>query len=139
MRSERWPKPANAFACSLLVSMLRPAKYFWTGFVAERPIYFLFPVIMYFICFLYSKLKDKYYVGFTGDDLIQRFRRHNSNHKGFTGQESDWSFIYVEAFADKSAAMHREAEIKNKKSRKYIERLVALPIKNRDGSAHPDL
>ncbi|WP_333908728.1 GIY-YIG nuclease family protein [Marinigracilibium pacificum] len=34
---------------------------------------------------LYSRILDKYYVGHTGDLLTERLRKHNSNHKGFTG------------------------------------------------------
>ncbi|MBL7910664.1 MAG: GIY-YIG nuclease family protein [Bacteroidia bacterium] len=34
---------------------------------------------------LFSPSKNKYYVGHTGDDLVERIRKHNSNHKGFTG------------------------------------------------------
>ena len=39
---------------------------------------------------LFSQLKNKYYVGFTGDDLNKRIRKHNSDHKGFTGKTGDW-------------------------------------------------
>jgi putative endonuclease len=61
-----------------------------------------------------------------------RLRRHNANHKGFTGKTDDWRLIYQEEFASKSDALTREKTIKNWKSRKMIEILISR------GSAHPD-
>ncbi len=43
---------------------------------------------------LYSKILDKYYVGYTGDVLAERLRKHNSFHKGFTGTKNDWDIVY---------------------------------------------
>ncbi|HEY0741275.1 MAG TPA: GIY-YIG nuclease family protein, partial [Chryseosolibacter sp.] len=34
---------------------------------------------------LYSTSLNKYYIGHTEDEMISRLRRHNSNHKGFSG------------------------------------------------------
>jgi putative endonuclease len=73
---------------------------------------------------LFSKNVNKYYIGFTGDILIERLRKHNSNHIGFTGKFNDWEIVYVEVFAEKQNAMLREKEIKNWKSRKKIEQLI---------------
>ena len=77
----------------------------------------------YKVYILYSALRDKYYIGFTSDTLKERLRRHNSNHKGFTGSNSDWIIVYFEEYSDKKAAMKREAEIKSWKSRTRIESL----------------
>ncbi|WP_221262187.1 GIY-YIG nuclease family protein [Mucilaginibacter sp. AK015] len=38
---------------------------------------------------LYSILLDTYYVGSTSN-LDERVKKHNTNHKGFTGKTSDW-------------------------------------------------
>ncbi|WP_435226524.1 GIY-YIG nuclease family protein [Niabella hirudinis] len=84
---------------------------------------------MFHVYILHSAAKDKYYVGFTAGNLQERLRRHNSNHKGFTGQSNDWVIAYYEAFTDKPSAMKREKEIKAKKSRAYIKELI-------DGSEH---
>jgi putative endonuclease len=84
---------------------------------------FLF--MTYYTYILYSPLRDRYYIGSTGDDLEERLRRHNSNHKGFTGTVNDWSYFYVEKFSSKEEALKREKEIKSKKSRRYIESLKA--------------
>ena len=75
---------------------------------------------------IYSAKLDKYYVGFTGGSLNERLRRHNMNHKGFTGSNSDWIVKYFEQFADKVSAMQREREIKSWKSRKKLEQLIGL-------------
>ena len=75
---------------------------------------------------LFSEKLNKFYVGCTGDDLNERLRRHNSNHKGFTGGLGDWKIVYQELFATKTEALHRELQIKNWKSRKRIEQLIGL-------------
>ena len=60
---------------------------------------------MYTLYILYSSLKDRYYVGFTGDEMEERLQRHNSNHKGFTGGAGDWVIVYTEVYDDKRSAM----------------------------------
>ncbi len=73
---------------------------------------------------LHSESLDKYYYGSTCDGLAERLRRHNSNHKGFTGSCSDWGIVYSEVFEDKSGAQQRELIVKSWKSRKLVERLI---------------
>ena len=77
----------------------------------------------YYTYILYSVQKDRYYIGSTGDDLNERLRRHNTNHKGFTGTANDWTYFHLEEFSSKDEAVKREKEIKSMKSRKYIESL----------------
>ena len=81
-------------------------------------------MLMFFIYILYSLSLDKYYIGFTSD-LQSRLKKHNNNHKGFTGKSSDWILKYSEVFDSKSKALKREKLIKNWKSRKMIERLIS--------------
>ena len=73
---------------------------------------------------LYSTSRDKFYIGHTGDVLEERLRKHNSNHKGFTGRKKDWQIVYTEVFESKQRAYTREREIKGSKSRKRIEQLI---------------
>lgn len=73
---------------------------------------------------IYSPTKDRFYIGHTGDELCERLRRHNSNHKGFTGIPADWKFVYTEAHDTKAAAYAREREVKAWKSRQRIEALA---------------
>ena len=79
---------------------------------------------MFTVYILYSKLRDRFYVGFTGNDIAERLRKHNANHKGFTGRIADWQIIYTEPYASKSEAMRRESAIKKWKSRQMIEKLI---------------
>ena len=79
---------------------------------------------------LYSSILNKYYIGHTGDNLEERIRKHNSNHKGFTGRVGDWRVVFSEKLDSKEAAYLKEREVKKWKSRKLIEKLI--------GSGHPD-
>ena len=73
---------------------------------------------------LYSPAKAKYYIGATSDLLHERLRKHNSNHKGFTGGIGDWVIVYSEIFQTRAEALKREKEVKTWKSRKMIEALI---------------
>jgi putative endonuclease len=80
---------------------------------------------MFYVYILYSVTRNSYYIGYTGDDLKERLRRHNSDHKGFTGKTGDWAIVYTEIFTTKKEAYQQERKIKAWKSRKMIESLVA--------------
>jgi putative endonuclease len=80
---------------------------------------------MFHVYILFSSTLNKYYVGYTGDNLLGRIRKHNSNHKGFTGGIGDWLLKYSEEYSTKEEALKREKEIKRWKSRKLIENLFA--------------
>lgn len=88
---------------------------------------------MYHLYILYSVCLNKFYVGHTGDSLDERLRRHNTNHKGYTGGYGDWEIKYVERYATKELAYLREREIKARESRKNIEVLISSA-----GLGHPD-
>ena len=75
---------------------------------------------------LHSNAINKYYIGFTGDDLQERLRKHNSNHKGFTGCKADWVVVHTEIFTTKADALKREKEIKKWKSSKMIRQLIGV-------------
>ena len=79
---------------------------------------------MYTVYILFSFIRNHYYIGYTGDCLEERLRKHNSNHKGFTGGNADWKLVYSEEFSNKTEACQREKEIKDWKSRKMIEKLI---------------
>ena len=83
---------------------------------------FLFYMNHFYI--LYSPSANKYYIGHTTDSLDERIRKHNSNHKGFTGGRGDWTLMYHEVFETKSEALSREKQVKAWKSRKAIEQLI---------------
>jgi putative endonuclease len=73
---------------------------------------------------LFSKTINSYYVGYTCNDLSERLRKHNTNHKGFTGRANDWIKVYSENHQSKTEAYARERYIKSRKSRLYIEELI---------------
>ena len=73
---------------------------------------------------LYSKSQDKYYTGYTSSKLNERLRKHNSNHKGYTGKADDWEVVYYEAYAVKELAYKRERQVKKWKSRLRIKELI---------------
>ena len=84
-----------------------------------------FNIIPFIVYILYSEKKNRYYIGYTHDSLPERIRKHNSNHKGFTGGLGDWLLVYQEKFEAKKLAMERESKIKSWKSRVMIEKLIS--------------
>lgn len=87
--------------------------------------------MQFYVYIIFSVAKNSYYIGFTGADLSERLRKHNSNHKGYTGNTDDWELVYKENHQSKAEAIKREKQIKSWKSRKLIEKLI--------GFEYPDL
>ena len=78
---------------------------------------------MFLVYILQSLKSGKYYVGHT-DDLPFRFTQHNNGYSKSTKSGVPWKIVHTETFATRSEAVKREYEIKSKKSRKYIEKLI---------------
>ena len=85
----------------------------------------------YFLYILHSAIFGKYYIGIS-NDLEGRIRRHNAEHKGFTGKANDWQLVYFEEYPTRKEARLREITIKGWKSRRMIEKLIG------QRSEHPD-
>ena len=79
---------------------------------------------MFTVYILYSIYLDKYYIGHTGN-IEDRIQRHNQKRSKSTKGGVPWLLVYTEEFTTKSLAYNREMEIKKKKSRVYIEKLLA--------------
>jgi len=79
--------------------------------------------VNWFVYILYSKIIDKYYVGYTSD-LTSRLERHNSGWGKYSSRGIPWKIVYYEKYNSKSEAIKRENKIKKKKSRKFIEYLI---------------
>ena len=79
--------------------------------------------MIFYVYILYSPHRDRYYIGYTGDELTERLRKHNANHKGFTGNTGDWKIAYTQIITNKVEAYKRE--IKAWKRRSKIEKLIA--------------
>jgi putative endonuclease len=58
------------------------------------------------------------------DDLKWRMERHNRGWGKYTKKGIPWELVYYETYQTKTEALKREREIKRKKSRQYIERLI---------------
>ncbi|MFS8131242.1 MAG: GIY-YIG nuclease family protein [Candidatus Dojkabacteria bacterium] len=81
---------------------------------------------MFFVYILYNSTIDKFYIGYTSN-LESRIQDHNSQgHKSkYTRKQiGEWEIVYKEEFSDKTTALRRENEIKSKKSKIYIQRLI---------------
>jgi putative endonuclease len=70
-------------------------------------------------------MKDfSFYIG-QCDDLDRRMSKHFDGFSKYTASKGPWRLVYFEMVTTRSAALKREKEIKSKKSRKYIEELIA--------------
>ena len=78
---------------------------------------------MFYVYVLYSKQRNKYYIGSTGN-ISERLKKHNAKHSGFTGNAVDWEIVYQESFETRTAALVREKQIKGWKSRERILQLI---------------
>jgi putative endonuclease len=74
---------------------------------------------------LYSAHLDKYYIGHTTGPMEDRLHKHLSDHVGYTGKAKDWVVVWQQVFDSKAESYRMERTIKNWKSRKKIETLVA--------------
>jgi len=73
---------------------------------------------------IYSEKLDKYYIGYT-EDICVRLDQHNKGLSTFTAKTNDWKLVYKECYSTRQETSDREKAIKLKKSRKYIEWLIA--------------
>ena len=78
---------------------------------------------MFYLYILYSKSKERYYVGQT-NDLFNRLDRHNKGYVKSTKPYAPWDLVYNEEFTSRSEAMKRENQIKSWKSSIKIKELV---------------
>ena len=78
---------------------------------------------MFYVYILYSLSCDKYYVG-SCQNIEKRLSDHLNSRSTYTKMAKDWELKHSEEFLSRSEAVCRELQIKNKKSRKYIEFLT---------------
>jgi putative endonuclease len=72
---------------------------------------------------LQSQPTGIYYVGIT-ENLSQRLEFHNLTGHGFTARYRPWKLVYHKDFTTRQLAQTTEKQIKNRKSREYIRRIV---------------
>ena len=90
---------------------------------------------MYFVYIIKSIKTHKFYVGSTGD-LANRIAHHNAGYNKSTKSGAPWKLVYTEEFKNRSDAVKRELEIKSKKSKTYIEKMISwesVPNEIREG------
>ena len=80
--------------------------------------------MIYFVYILKSKKTGRFYVGYTSN-LVTRLEKHNAGGTISTRSGRPWEIVYYEKFDLKTDAISREKEIKRKKSKVYIESLIA--------------
>jgi putative endonuclease len=68
----------------------------------------------YYVYLLYSKSKDKYYIGQTAN-LDDRLRRHNSGRSKSTKSGIPWELLKTISFNSRNEAMKFEYHLKHKK------------------------
>jgi len=78
---------------------------------------------MHDVYILLSKKDGSYYTG-EAPDAEKRLIFHNSGRQRYTRARIPWELVYKESLLNRHDANLREREIKNKKSRKYIEWLI---------------
>ena len=77
----------------------------------------------YHVYILQSDTDGSYYVGST-QDIDERLLRHNEGRSKYTKSRRPWALVHTEKFPSRSEAVKRENQIKSRKSRKFIEKLV---------------
>ena len=79
---------------------------------------------MPFYIYILQSLKDgSYYIGST-NSLEDRIERHKQGRSQYTKAKRPWKLVYSEEHPDRSSAVRRENQIKNRKSKDFIETLV---------------
>ncbi|QAA82266.1 GIY-YIG nuclease family protein [Aequorivita sp. H23M31] len=79
---------------------------------------------------LYSKLKDKFYIGFTQENLMDRIAKHNKGTYGrntYTVLATDWELFFSLKCECTDQAIAVEKHIKRMKSKTYIRNLRKYP------------
>jgi putative endonuclease len=79
---------------------------------------------MFFVYILQSVRGGRFYIGHT-ENLDQRLREHFEGRSLYTKSRGPWELVFAETYLSRSEAMKREREIKRRKSKKHIERLIA--------------
>ena len=79
--------------------------------------------MIYHVYIIKSKKDGTYYIGQT-KNISERIIRHNLGHSKATKGKRPWDIVYTKEFSTRSEAVCYENELKRKKSRKYIERLI---------------
>jgi putative endonuclease len=78
---------------------------------------FFFAMPCYFYL-LFSFSKDKFFLGHACGDLLERLKKHNSDHRGFTGGVGDWIGVYTERIPGKDTSLSERARSESMEEQK---------------------
>ncbi|MEI9958790.1 MAG: GIY-YIG nuclease family protein [Ferruginibacter sp.] len=77
-----------------------------------------------FFVYILQSMKDfSFYVG-QCNDLDWRVSKHNEGMSRYTATKRPWRLVYFEMYNSRSEALKREKQIKNMKSKIYIQNLI---------------
>ena len=80
---------------------------------------------MYWGYIIYSRSKDRFYIGTTGAGVEIRVERHNNGWTKSTKAGIPWKLKFVKTFESKSEALKWERWMKRQKSRTLIEQSIS--------------
>ena len=84
---------------------------------------------MYYVYALYSKLDNKFYIGFTSD-LKSRIKKHYEKGNHTTKRFKDIELVYYEACRDEQDDRKREIQLKTGFGRNYLRNRVIGYLNN---------
>ena len=80
---------------------------------------------MYWGYIIFSKVRDRYYIGTTGVGVEIRVDRHNEGWTKSTKSGIPWKLMFTRTFESKSEALEWERMVKRQKSRAFIKELIS--------------
>jgi putative endonuclease len=88
----------------------------------------------FYVYILEAERTHRFYIGYS-EAPDRRLFEHNAGKVKSTRPYRPWKKVYQEQFLTEAQAMERERELKSKKSRLFILKLIGrhVPIQNRDG------
>ena len=78
---------------------------------------------MPYVVYILQADDGTFYTGET-KDLARRLKQHQAGRVQSTKSRTGWHIVHTEEFPTHLEAVKREREIKRRKSRKYIEKLI---------------
>ena len=84
---------------------------------------------MYFVYVLYSKSRNKFYVGYTGD-LEKRLKAHLNKSNHTSQRLGEIELVYYEASKDEIDARLRERQLKTGFGRGYLRKRVSSYLRS---------
>ncbi|MEO6537092.1 MAG: GIY-YIG nuclease family protein [Ferruginibacter sp.] len=79
----------------------------------------------FYVYIIYSASLDMYYTGSCENIDLRIYRHNNKSGAATTKKAEDWQLMYKEIFDTRVLAEKREKQIKNKKSKRYIQWLIS--------------